>query len=1010
MPLVSFESPFYLLLFLLLPFFWWLSQKRSLAHLPGARRTLALALRLVIASCLVLALAGVHLVKQSGANCVLFVIDSSYSVPRRDRQKALDWVNQATRNMRGQDKVGVLTVGGDARLAFEPSERGRVACDLTVADGSQTNLARGITTALSYFPENTARRIVLVSDGNETAGSALEAARSAVADEVPIDVIGVGTAPERESLLERMLTPPSVKRNEPFPLKIVATSVNGGTGTVQLYRNGKNVGAQKVTLKPGKNIVNLEQKTDAPGFYTYEARLQMDGGGSSDTIEENNKAVSFVKVEGKPRLLLVKTPDNLGFPVVPESFLPKALAAQNVIVDEVLPGQLPTQAASLLNYDGIVLSDVPAEAMTPVQQKVVQEAVRDLGLGLTMIGGEHSFGAGGYFQTPIEEALPVDMDVRKMRRFPGVALAMAIDYSGSMNSAGRQTSTNMSKLELAREAADEAVDTLSAQDQVGVLAVDTQANVVVPLQYATDKRSIHAGIGAIYGGSGTEMSAAVKASYEMISKADARIKHIILVTDGETGPFDYGQLIEAFREKKITFTLIIIDDGQSASGIDPLKRIVTATGGRYYLVRDPAEIPKIYTREVQTISKPPILEEPFLARVVSAGSPLLSGINWESAPPLLGYDVVNAKPTAEVALASHKGDPVLATWQYGLGKAVAFTSDAKARWGAQWAGGWPGYGPFWAQTLRWSLKKAEAGSYQSQVEMVGNKGQISVDAVDEKTGAFVNFLDAKANVIGPDGQTETVRLTQTGAGRYVGTFDAGKTGSYVATVSQKGADGKTRAASVGLAVPYSPEYAALKPNTPLLLRVAEITGGKSLTNGEAVFQDRRVRKLPVPLAFPLLFIALLLFPLDVAVRRLFVGTKQAEQAAGIVKTKLQGVLANRATVQAERAAAVAAGSSIGKLNQSKRARSEQATEGNGETVPTAETPRMGQGVPPPPRASGVVWGSGGNKPEGASTEKVAPKKPAASPPSAPSTGSGNASGGDTLARLREAKKRAKDQE
>ena len=551
------------------------------------------------------------MVQQSGANCTLFVLDASYSVPRRDRQKALDWVNEATRNMRGQDKIGVLTVGGDARLAFEPSERGRVTCDLTVADGSQTNLARGITTALSYFPENMARRIVLVSDGNETTGSALEAARSAVADDVPIDVIPVGTAPERESLLERMLTPPRVKRNEPFPLKIVATSVGGGTGTVQLYRNGQNVGAQKVTLTPGKNIISMEQKTDAPGFYTYEARLTMDGGASADTVEENNKAVSFVKVEGKPRLLLVRTPDNMGYPVVPESFLPQSMAAQNVIVDVVTPNQVPVQAASLLNYDGIVLSDVPAESLSAVQQKVIQEAVRDLGLGLTMIGGEHSFGAGGYFQTPIEEALPVDMDVRKMRRFPGVALAMAIDYSGSMNSAGRQTSTNMSKLELAREAADEAVDTLSPQDQVGVLAVDTQANVVVPLQYATDKKSIHAGIGAIYGGGGTEMSAAVDACYQMIAKADARIKHVILVTDGETGPFDYGPLINGFRDKKITFTLIIIDDGQGAAGIDPLKRIVTATGGRYYLVRDPAEIPKIYTREVQTISKPPLLEEPF---------------------------------------------------------------------------------------------------------------------------------------------------------------------------------------------------------------------------------------------------------------------------------------------------------------------------------------------------------------------------------------------------------------
>lgn len=990
MPGIAFEQPLFLLLTLLLiPLYWWIGSRRSAMDLAPARRRAAFALRLLVAVPLILALAGVHIVKKSGANCILFVIDASQSLSRRERQQALEYVNEAARNMRGQDKIGVVSVGADARLAFAPSERGKVVADVTVTDASQTNLARGITTALSYFPDDVARRIVLITDGNENAGSAIEAARSAAAEDIPIDVVPIGGQPEREALLERMLTPPSAKRGEPFPVKVIASSTDPGTGTVRLYRNGKYVGEQAVDLKPGKNVLTLTDKTDAPGFYSYEARLETGSGG--DTITENNRALSFVRVRGQPRVLLVR-PDDEGS--IPDTALPRALRAQNVTVDVVSPRNLPTQAAALLNYEGIILSDVPADALTEAQMSMVRAAVRDLGIGLTMIGGERGFGAGGYWQTPIEEALPVDMDIRKMRRLPGVALALSIDYSGSMNSAGHNTSGTQSKLDLAQEAAHRAVDALSPQDQVGVMAVDTKANVVVPMQYAQNKKAIHEGIGAIYGGGGTEMSAAIKASFVMLEKSEAKIKHAILVTDGATRPYDYSDIIRRMRQEKMTFTLVQIDEGQGAGGTDPLKKLATATGGRYYRVRDAAEIPKIYTREVQTVSRPPIVEEPFLPRIAEAGSPLLSGISIGDAPPLLGYDVVSAKPTAEVALTSHKGDTVLATWQYGLGKSVAFTSDAKARWGAQWLG-WGGYGPFWAQAVRWSLKRPEQGSYQSGIEVSGGKGQITVDAVDEKTGAYVNFLDARARVIGPDGGVQTVRLTQTGSGRYVGSFDAAKTGAYVATVTQKGRDGKTRAAQVGVAVPYSPEFAALKPNVSLLTRVADLTGGSVLKDGSTVFGTRRVRRVPVPLALPLLLFALLLFPLDVANRRLNISPGQAGEMATAAQAKVRERMAERQEQARQRA--LAANASVGRLVDKKaRMEAEESEEyGASPATPTSSSPAPA--IPTPQRTTGVIWGAGA----GTSSSPM---------PSSTKKDEATSAAGDYRSRLMEAKRRAAREE
>ncbi len=973
--LVTFDNPWLLLTLALLPLFWWVG-RASLADLAPLRRTMVVTLRLMLVGALVFALAGTNWVKSNAATCTLFVVDASYSLPRRERDRALEYVAQATREMRATDKIGIVKFGQNAQIAAPPLERGKIVADLNVSDGGQTNVARAITTALSAFPPDVSKRIVLVSDGNENAGEALEAARSAAADSVPVDVIAVGNPLTQEVTLDRMMTPPGAKRGEPFAVKIVATSVGAGPGTLRLLRNGKYVGEQKVDLKSGKNVFVLTQKNDQPGFYTYQAELSVAAG--RDTLPENNRAMSFVKVAGRPKALVLASDPAVARP------LARALAAQNVDADVKAPGQMPTQMAALLNYDSIVLADVPAEAFSDTQMQVVRAAVRDMGVGLTMVGGEHGFGAGGYFKTPIEEALPVDMDIRKMRRFPGVAVAMAVDNSGSMGMGGPNTGgSGTTKLQVACEAAGRAVEALSPQDQAGIIAVDTQATTIVPLTPATEKQSIIAGVMAMPSGGGTDMSAGVEACFAMLQPAQAKIKHAILITDGETPSFDYKAQIEAYRKNKITFTLVVIQEGQSKEMLDPLIRIAKGTGGRHYFISSLADIPKIYTREIQTVSKPPIIEEPFVPRVAGGGSSVLAGVFASgSVPPLLGYDVTNPKPTAEVPLVSHRGDAILAHWQYGLGKSLAFTSDAEPRWAAQWLG-WKGFGPFWAQAIRWTLKKADNGSYQTGIELDGGKGRISIDAVD-KAGAYVNFLQAKAHVVGPDGQSQIVRLTQTGSGRYAGTFDATKTGSYVASVTQTGADGRTSVSSAGLAVPYSPEYRHWKPNQALLSRIADITGGRVLKDGEGAFRERRVSRSPIPLAAGLLTLALLLFPLDVGTRRLLLSWGQAgEMAAAFRARALARADARRA---AQRALATASTTRL--LDRKARLQ--------------AEDDGLAEGPPPPPlqqppqQQRNVTWGT--------------PPPSAAPPPPARPKETGPASADGYRSRLLDAKKRAAQSE
>jgi uncharacterized membrane protein len=331
---VTFDNPWLLLGLLLLPLFWWVG-RTSLADLAGARKTIAVALRLLLVGALVLALAGTNWIKNNSATCTLFVVDASHSLPRKERDKALQFVNEATREMRALTGWASLPLGRIRAFALPPLERGKITADLSVPDGNQTNIARAVATALSTFPDTMSKRVVLVSDGNENAGDALEAARSAAADDIPIDVIPLGNPLTEEVTLDRMMTPPQAKRGEPFPVKVVATSQTSGAGTLRLFRDGTYIGEQKVDLKPGKNVFVLPQKTEKPGFYTYEAQLSV--GDGQDTLPENNRAMSFTKVQGRPKVLALAQSEAAVRPLV------KALGAQNVDVVVKSPSQMPAR-------------------------------------------------------------------------------------------------------------------------------------------------------------------------------------------------------------------------------------------------------------------------------------------------------------------------------------------------------------------------------------------------------------------------------------------------------------------------------------------------------------------------------------------------------------------------------------------------------------------------------------------------------------------------------------------
>jgi uncharacterized membrane protein len=854
--MISFSHPWYLALLLLAP---WLVRisRQSLAGLRPGRARVALGLRLVILACLALGLAGLQVARLGKGLCVLFLLDLSDSIPREQQEAATRFIDRAAARMGPNDSAGVIVFGSEPYVEYLPRPGLKLGTVHTVLARQYTDIAGAIRLALAAFPEDARKRIVLFSDGNENMGSAVEEAAAAASSGAQIDVVPIRYAYERELMLEKMMAPGEAKQGEPVELKVIASTTHDTTATLRVWRDDQLVSEQPVRLLKGKTPLSIPQTIVQPGFHRFEARLE----GGPDTITENNRAMAFTQVQGRPQVLYVEANP------AEARYLAPALRAQKV--DVVLRGaeQIPTNLAEFQNYDSVILSNVGAWQLSADQMKMIQSNVRDLGAGLVMIGGEYSFGAGGYAGTPIEAALPVDMDVQKKKNMPTGAVAMVM-HSCEFPNGNRW----------AAETAAGVVDALGARDYVGVLLYDTGDRWGIPMQRATNKEALKSQVFSLQPGDMPSFDAIVRLAYDGLRPLDAQVKHIIVLSDGDPAP-PTNELMQACVKARITISTVAVFPHEK---LPPILADMARRGkGRFYQVTSASQIPRIFLKEATFVLKPAIIEEPFFPKS-DPGSPLLKGIATSSIPPLLGYVAATPKPVAELAMATKRDDPLLASWQYGLGRAVAFTSDAKNRWAAQWVD-WPGYAKFWAQVVRWTVRSTSRTPLETTVDIQRRRGHVSIDAVDEK-GEFLNFLDLRGNVVTPE-RTLKLRLQQTAPGRYEGDFDAPDVGQYIVSLGYRDAAGRQRLHTAGTSVPYSPEYRELKTNDAVLTRLAEITGGRihptlsqnpDAATTRALFRrDRRPRTTPQETWPFLLLLAALLLPADVAVRRLMIEPAEA---------------------------------------------------------------------------------------------------------------------------------------
>jgi Ca-activated chloride channel family protein len=683
-----------------------------------------------------------------------------------------------------------------------------------VRAGAGTDTQAAMQLAYGLFPDGYLPRLAIVSDGNQTQGDV--AVESYRAKELGVHVSWRTFDQDKTSEIRvvGVTVPDDVKVGQPYEVTAEVWSTEPQKATLALQQDEFPNGLEptkEVELREGKNLVKFKSDAKHAGATTYRLTLARF---DRDTEKQNNQAVMTAPVKGRPNVLYVeggilREPGQAGH-------LQRALEHENIDVTVRGPNGIPASPKELERFDLVLVSDVPAHLMGAGQMQALDAYVAQMGGGLIMAGGEDSFGSGGYERTKIEQIMPVRFDSEKIKEQPDVAVVLVIDRSGSMQGP---------KLEAAKESARATAEVLSPNDYIAVVAFDSEAQVFVRPTRASNKMRISNDIARLQSGGGTNIFPGLKEAFEILQGINAKVKHVILMTDGEAPSDGIAELVQDMRASRVTVSCV----GVQGADRSLLSMIADAGDGRLYMVEDIGALPKIFMKETQEAQKSQLVEDVIHVRIAKRVE-AIEGTNVENAPALHGYVTTKPKPTSEVILISDLGEPVLARWRYGAGTTVAWTSDVKNRWSVDWVR-WAGYPKFWAQVIRSSMRRKVYDSYDLIAKVADGRAQIVVDAIDAGD-KFVNELDTQLEVIDPaTGKTiEKLAMAQTAAGRYTADFRIQNYGSYLLkAVHQR--DGKTVAESLGaVAMPYPLEYLRTTPDPEPLRHAAHVSGGHDQAN------------------------------------------------------------------------------------------------------------------------------------------------------------------------------------
>ncbi len=834
----------------LLPLLWWFAW-RSRTNLAPAHIVTVTALRCLALVAIVLALLQPVWTAPLTQVSVVYALDVSRSVASGFVQSALEFIGRANREAAPAVARYVVFADG-ARIVTDAQAVNGVGVSATreadprVLYQGATNLELALDESLLALDPDRVKRVVLFTDGNQNRGDVWRALPQLAAQGVRVFPFPARPQVQSDAWIEGMLVPEGVRRDEPTTVTLQVVSQQRARARVAVAGAGRTLAMREVQLEQGVNRIAMPVRLRNAGALTLTAEVRAEG----DTLTLNDRLEQSVWVGPRPRVLYVESQPEAS------RYLRSALLAEGMDVTVDAPAQLPESAGGLEPYDAVILSDVPAEQVTPARMQALQTYVRDRGGGLLFASGENTFGEGGYARSVLEQVLPAEFKAQEKRK--DLALVIAIDRSYSMKG---------KPIALAKAGARAALDMLDEQHYFGVVAFDSQPHEAVPLQYVRSKRRAEELIERIQASGQTNIYPALATAWRMLQNQKVTRKHVILLSDGDTAPADFDRLLKRMEDAKITVSTVTI--GRSG---DPalMKHIAELGGGKAYVAEQIEQVPQLFVEDARNVAQTSVMEEPFrptVKRKIEA----VQGLDFKKAPPLLGFVSTKAKDGAEVLLATGTGSPLLARWQYGLGSAVVFASDVKNRWAAEWLQ-WDGYGKFWSQLVRDSLRREAGEQVAFTVARSGDDARISLRVMTDQ-GTWRNGLAPRVQAIGPGGDARALALRQVGPGHYEASLPVATAGNRpytFALLPGAGLPGDIvrRAGTRQLFYPYPDELRSAPPDLELLRAVAEQTGGKVGASVAEIFDPRDDRGVSRKPLWPwLAAAALVLFLLDILVRR-----------------------------------------------------------------------------------------------------------------------------------------------
>ena len=839
LPPFIFERQEFLSFFALLPIFWFL-QRRALRGLVSF---LGLLLSTLVFSLIILTFAGLATLKPGVNTTPLLMVDLSRSLTAEQRQWMRDTIIQTFHPK--ADTPTVVFAGHQQLLAWKDAEP-LLATPSADFQLDETNIESAFTPLLATMRN---RSVYFLSDGWETKAEARSL--TPLLTEKGLKVYPFPPPPAAKTpnvALQRLSVPQTAEGGEAIVASVALENANRTAvqGELIVRQDEKVIWQQNLTLPVGTSLFTHSLTLTGDGLIPLRAIFTPQNQ-KEDSMLQDNQAAAWVTVTPREKILLVgaRARDN--------RYLAQALDNRGFKIVSVDSASTPSSVPDPDSFSAVILNNIARDKLPSTLLSRLDPYVRQGG-GLLMVGGEESLGLGGYKGSTLEKILPVSLfPPQKPER--STAMVLVIDTSGSMR--------RENKLLYAKEGVRAVARNLKDTDMLGIIGFDREPFIVIPLESLNKIRGdIAYRINRLTASGGTFLLPALEEARRQLTQRSAARKQVVILTDGETGGSgsDYLDLVTVMhREAKITVSAIAL--GEEAN-LRLLSRISDYGGGAFHHTIDPSNLPELFLDQMEEEKEEKTMVEKDLTPLPNPDSPLLEDVNLRDMPPVKGYVETQLKNGARMDIALRtdgRRPPLMASWTYGRGKAVAFTSDANGRWSAPWIN-WEGFSQLWSRAVRWCLPKVARKEIHFSVELGHNEDGLVVDVFSY--GPSEEGKTASAKISGPGTSNKTLLLERLAPGHYQGMMPNPKSGDYRVEVTLPS---KEQLGPLGYTVPPRRigETPQPQPNFPLLESLATATGGSvnpevaTLLQPTSPPEPQSLLPYLIPLAMALYFVELL---------------------------------------------------------------------------------------------------------------------------------------------------------